>query len=783
MKQNKVSIFGSAFSIEPKETKTLEEVLLEIKSPKYKDKIESLRKNLANGDDESYAKQKKSLSAFCVSGVCTTRASGKTLQEKFSSHSGYIQVDLDRKDNPSLEDMDGVREKMRRDSHVAAYFVSPSGCGLKAVVRIRPSLDSHLASWEAVAKRFRELYGLEVDKSTKDPLRLCFMSYDPDLWIRAEPAEELQPLIREIPQVLCQKGEHIFTESDIEEMLSYISPRPDYEDWLRISSAVWSVLPCDVGTTLLKKWSPEEKPGEYEAKWKNRLERITVGTLVYYARQGGYDARRGGHICFGKQSTESELPESLTPNLVRQLFKESNLGMAKIFCTKRRGAVLYDHKIRLWRRYNRGVWERDETGKTRLDFADVCKNELLSLVKSEQEAIRTEPLPEDAKDNRIKYIESIRRVIERVNRKDFIEDSLSMAGSLLPVDATDFDADPYLVACENGTLDLKHGRFREHSPEDKITIRLPVSFDENAICPYWEEFVNSVFGENEDTIRYVQRAVGYSLSGLTNEDALFFLIGAGANGKTIFRNTLEMLFGDYRSEISISALLTATAESNADYQKARLKGARIVFTDEVPENKRFNESQIKAITGRDTILARNPYEKPYSFTPTHKLWLIGNHKPTITGTDNGIWRRINIIPFKVIFTKEKQISPRTFYERFRGELPGILNWALRGWYEYRDNGLKPPAEVIEATNEYRSEQDQIGAFVGEALTPAADSRIATKRLYGIYSDWTRACGEFPVCKTANKLTMKLKELGYSIVSGSARKSYLSGYVEASGGAE
>lgn len=799
-----VSIFRTAFVPVPEVTASIYAVFDEIKSPDHRQEIESLRACVARGAIAEYNEKKKRLNAFCVSGVCKTRAASVPLEEKFVSHSGFLQADLDLKDNPQLADLDAVRELMRSDPYVAAYFVSPSGNGLKVIVRVPPSLEKHRASWDAANKRFFEKYGLKIDKSTKDPLRLCFMSYDPDLWVRDTAAKELPPLEREKPQVYYGKQERTTTESDIEEMLRYVPARPAYEDWLRIASAVWSVLPFEAGTTLLNRWSPEEKPGEYTAKWKNRLQSIGIGTLVHYAKQGGFDAvlaaRRKqwcGRVYFGNDSAGTELkqeqaeqriedslrredvPEDLDADFIRTALGEAHVGMARIFCAKMRGKIVFDHKINLWRRYNRGVWERDETGETRLEFVKVCSDELMKLIAAQLDEIRDDPAPAGTKDARLKQIDSIRKGIENINKKKFIEDSLSIASSMLASVATEFDANPYLAACENGTLDLNLGDFREHSPADKITLRFPVNFNIEATAPKWEEFVNSIFDGNTETIRYVQRAVGYSLSGLTNEDALFFLIGAGANGKSVFRSALEMLFGAYRSEISIGALLTTTSDSNVDYQKARLKGSRLAFTDEVPENKRFNESQIKAITGRDTILARNPYEKPYSFQPTHKLWLIGNHKPTITGTDNGIWRRINIIPFNVIFSKEKQIKPSQFHAWFRAELPGILNWALKGWLDYQANGLQPPAEVINATNEYRSEQDQIGAFVEETLMRVPGSRIKTGTLFQMYSDWARENGELLVCRTKNKMTMKLKELGYEIEIGKGRASFLSGYVAAS----
>lgn len=804
-REAKVSAFRTAFATEPGATATLGEMLDEIRGDEHREEIQALRAALARGETARAAELKKRLVAVCVSGVCATRAAGTELREKFTAHSGFLQADIDGKDNPQLREMSGVKALLREDPHVAAYFVSPSGAGLKAIVRVEADLARHRDSWEACAEHFLKKYGLVIDKSTKDPLRLCFVSWDPEAWEREGEAKILPPAARAPKTYYGAAAKRDTTAADVEEMLRYVPTRPDYDAWLRIASAVWSALGESAGTEALRRWSPEEKPGEYEKKFAHRLTQVGIGTLVHYAKRGGFDAvlaaRRAmwcGRAYFGggrngvrgndealseeaaRERVSDALrltdePEELDADFLRRALAESHVGAARIFAAKMRGKIVFDHKIQQWRRYNRGVWERDEIGETRLEFVACVRDEFLRLIDFELADIREDPAPAGTKDARLAKIDKIRKAIEAANKKPFIEASLDLAASMLASVATEFDANPHLAACENGTLDLKLGDFREHSPADKLTLRLPVAFDIDAECPHWEDFVRSIFGGNEDTIRYVQRAVGYSLSGLTNEDALFFLIGAGANGKSVFRSAVEMLFGSYRSEISIGALLTTTSDSNVDYQKARLKGARIAFTDEVPENKRFNESQIKAITGRDTILARNPYEKPYAFQPTHKLWLIGNHKPTITGTDNGIWRRINIIPFNVIFPKEKQIKPSQFHAWFRAELPGILNWALRGWLDYQANGLQPPQEVVAATSEYRSEQDQIGAFFEENLKMMPGAQIKTATLFTTYREWCGDNGEFPVCRTKNKLTMKLKELGYTVAAGKGRASFLVGF--------
>ena len=176
------------------------------------------------------------------------------------------------------------------------------------------------------------------------------------------------------------------------------------------------------------------------------------------------------------------------------------------------------------------------------------------------------------------------------------------------------------------------------------------------------------------------------------------------------------MLGDYYQGIQVETFLSKTFQSSSEpYELARVKGARMVVSDEVPEGRKLNESLVKNLTGGDQIHARNPYEKPFSFDPTHTLWMFGNHKPVITGTDHGIWRRIKLVPFDVTISEKQKRPQKEMMEEFRGEISGILNWALEGWSDYRQNGLQVPAAVKNATSEYKSESDTLTAFISEKM--------------------------------------------------------------------
>lgn len=315
-----------------------------------------------------------------------------------------------------------------------------------------------------------------------------------------------------------------------------------------------------------------------------------------------------------------------------------------------------------------------------------------------------------------------------------------------------FDADPFAFNVRNGTIDLRTGRLREHQREDLITKLSPVVYDARATCPTLNSFLNKVLGGNRDLISFLQRAVGYSLTGNVSEDALFFAHGDGHNGKSTFAETIMALCGEY-AKAAPPDLLIAKKNDAHPTERADLFGARLVVAQEVEDDQRFAEKKIKELTGGDRIKGRFMGKDFFEFNPTHKLWLCGNHKPEIRGTDYAIWRRIKLIPFTVKITdKEKDGA---LPEKLLTELPGILNWAIEGCLAWQAHGLKEPPAVVDATNAYRKDMDNVGKFIDECCTFDASARTSAKDLYEAYKRWVESRGEFKL--THKKLGDKLRE--------------------------
>ncbi len=305
-----------------------------------------------------------------------------------------------------------------------------------------------------------------------------------------------------------------------------------------------------------------------------------------------------------------------------------------------------------------------------------------------------------------------------------------------------FDADPYLLNVENGTIDLRTGEIRAHSHDDLITKLVPIQYDPGASCPRWLQFLEEVFGGDRQTIDFVRRALGYSLIGVTKEHAFFVLYGTGANGKSTMLEIVAKILGDYGATASSETFVVDRRAGAATNDLARLRGVRFVSAIETSERCELAEAFVKAVTGGDRVAARLLYHEFFEYRPVFKLWLGTNHKPIIKGGDEGIWRRVNLVPCEQRF--EGDSCDLDLQEKLDGELPGILTWAVRGALDWQRYGLKASSSVTSATAAYRSEMDTFSDFIDERclIDPAAS--VAAGDLYRTYCQWADSNGEKPL---------------------------------------
>lgn len=301
----------------------------------------------------------------------------------------------------------------------------------------------------------------------------------------------------------------------------------------------------------------------------------------------------------------------------------------------------------------------------------------------------------------------------------------------------EWDADPWLLNTPGGVVDLKTGRTRANERADrmtKITTATP-----RGLCPQWMAFLANITGGDVELQAYLQRMVGYCLTGATSAHALFFLYGTGANGKSVFANVISTILGDYAATASMDTFVETRGDRHPT-DLAGLRGARFVTAIETEQGRRLNESKVKAITGGDKISARFMHKDFFEYTPQFKPVIVGNHKPAIRNIDEAMRRRLHMIPFTVTIPPERR-DPR-LTEKLLAERDGILAWAVAGCLAWQRSGLQPPACVQAATAEYFEAEDALGRWLDERCVRAANAKSLTAELFTDWKQWAEAAGEF-----------------------------------------
>jgi putative DNA primase/helicase len=332
---------------------------------------------------------------------------------------------------------------------------------------------------------------------------------------------------------------------------------------------------------------------------------------------------------------------------------------------------------------------------------------------------------------------------------------LAIAASSLEVKHPELDANPYLLNLENGTLDLRTGKLKPHHPDDLLTKVAPVRFDAAATCPLFLAFLGRVLNQDQQLIRFIQKALGYSLTGAVTEQVFFLCYGTGANGKSTLMELVSIALGDY-ALAAPPGLLLAKKHDGHPTDIADLFGARFVQTSEVKTDAKFDEQRIKSFTGGDTLKARRMREDFWSFTPTHKIWVSTNHKPEVRDSSHGFWRRVRMIPFTVTIP-ESEKDPHLL-GKLCAELPGILNWMIAGCLTWQAEGLGTCAAVERATADYRAESDSMADFIDERCECGAPYEVQSTVLYQAYVAWAEARKERP--ESIKGFGERIRELGY-----------------------
>lgn len=418
----------------------------------------------------------------------------------------------------------------------------------------------------------------------------------------------------------------------------------------------------------------------------------------------------------------------------------TDTGNAERFAAQHGADVRYCRPFKRWYVWDKQRWAEDATGAVE------------QRAKATVRTIYTEASNCVDPDQRTALGKHAVRSESEAMRAAMVALASSEPG--IPVLADDLDADPWLLNVKNGTLDLRTGMRRLHRREDLLSKLAPVEYHPDAPCPKWEAFLERVLPD-EGVRRFVQRAAGYSLTGDVSERILLLLFGLGRNGKSVYLETLRAALGDYAMRTPAETLLVKR-EGGIPNDIARLKGARFVTASETADGRRLAEALVKELTGGDTIPARFMRAEWFDYKPQFKVWLATNHKPVIRGTEPAIWDRIKLVPFTVRIPDTEQ--DKQLLGKLRGELPGILAWAVRGCLDWQQNGLGEPAAVTTATGAYRASMDVLGDFLDLRCICGPKAEVTAADLWADYDKWCQANGEKPMGQRA--LGLRLGERGF-----------------------
>lgn len=526
------------------------------------------------------------------------------------------------------------------------------------------------------------------------------------------------------------------------EFISADCPRDEWRDHLfAIHATGWQCaeeIARDWSMTAPLRWSDEAFAQIWESADPSRPGGRTIASIYFIAKRSGW----------------------VDPSAGSRLETLGDIDNGRRFAERYRGKLIFDRASRLWRQYVEGIWRECDRGEHIAAAKDIAD----TILKEAGEKFAANPT--DA--NKAAHSQALRvhRSAQRVTA--IIEMAWPEPGMNVP-DPSAFDANPDLLGVEGGAIDLRTGEWIPPSPYNRISKCVGVPYDPKAGCPRFERFLSDIL-ESREEIAFVQRFAGYTLTGCVDEEALLFMQGRGANGKSVLANILAAVLGDYAATVGSELLAVTKHDSEVSRFKVRLRGVRMALVNEVGQNDTFNDQRVKEIVSREAISGRFLYGEAFDFMPTHKLWVRGNHRPAVLDSGDGMWRRIILLLFGRQFRVEERVRDLD-RQLLESEGSGILNWCIAGCLEWRKSGLSIPASISRETARYRDETDVVGEWIeGECeVGPACRCKVAT--LYESYRSYFQEAGMSPKSQVA--FTRMMGTRGFRRKSSNG-KAYLEG---------
>lgn len=492
--------------------------------------------------------------------------------------------------------------------------------------------------------------------------------------------------------------------------------------------------------TLLSFWSGRDAEqmdrifrmsGLYREKWDRRQSGSTYGELTIQK------------AILTTKSVYSKAYEDETNILVnartgeviiknQEHYELSDTGNAQRFVDRFGDSMKFNFENRNWTIWNGRYWQGDITNKIKV-FAEIIINEMKNEAYSHTDE-------KERKD----MLRNVMRASQSAGKEALIKEAQHLGN--VPIVNSDFDKHDFLLNTLSGIVDLKSGKVLEHNKEYLMSKIVPFEVDDSKPPMKWLSFLNEIFLGDEELIHFMQKSVGYTLTGSIREQSMFLAFGDGSNGKSVFLDIMSRMMGDYGMNAQVESLLERKyGASSYTSDLARLKGARFTTTGENNQGSKLNEGLIKQLTGGEKITARFLYGKEFEFYPNFKIWLATNHKPIIRGNDSGIWRRIISIPFNYKVPKEKR-NKSLIYD-LEQEIPQILAWAIQGCLMWQKEGLDLPQVIQESNKQYQNEMDIITTFLEDHAEESVGEFANANELYEEYIKWAKASNEYMMSST------------------------------------
>lgn len=433
----------------------------------------------------------------------------------------------------------------------------------------------------------------------------------------------------------------------------------------------------------------------------------------------------------------------------KKYYDLTDTGNAHRLFDKFGNIIRYSYNRKKWFYWDGKVWREDDSGEIK-KLADVIVDDIKNEGYREQD--------EEIQDNLLKWAN---KTASSKGKESMIKECQHLDG--IPASPKDFDAFPDYLNCQNGIVNLRNGELMPHDANFMMSKICFSEYDTSGAEPkLWLSFLDDVTNGNKELQEYIQRCIGYSISGSNREQCAYFLYGIGNNGKSTFLDTISDLLGGYSANTQPETIMMKKfSDGGANSDIARLKSARFVTCEEPTEGVRLNEGLLKQLTGGSKITCRFLYGDEFEYTPEFKIWVATNHKPVIRGTDIGIWRRIKLIPFEVNIPKEK--VDKNLKWKLRKEFPQIMRWAVEGCIKWQKDGITEPACVQDAVKEYKHEMDLLAGFIEQCVVIDYDceDKVLASDLFRVYSKWARENNEYEMSskKFFTEIGKKLPDKG------------------------